>query len=68
LRRKIPQICADIKMPQNIHAHIGHYAGLLQLGREVMGAHTRPGVGHAAYEKVSVGKRPLAPTHLSLKY
>ena len=37
--------CADKKAPDGIfvtHAHIGHYIGLLQLGREVMGASRVP--------------------------
>lgn len=37
--------CPDKRAPDGIfltHAHIGHYAGLMQLGREVMGAKNTP--------------------------
>jgi pyrroloquinoline quinone biosynthesis protein B len=37
--------CSDKRSPDGIfltHAHIGHYAGLMQLGREVMGAKNIP--------------------------
>lgn len=37
--------CPDKRVPDGIfltHAHIGHYAGLMQLGREVMGAKNAP--------------------------
>ncbi|MEQ1746165.1 MAG: MBL fold metallo-hydrolase [Saprospiraceae bacterium] len=37
--------CRDKRTPDGIfltHAHVGHYAGLLQLGREIMGAKNTP--------------------------
>ncbi|MFN0015728.1 MAG: MBL fold metallo-hydrolase [Saprospiraceae bacterium] len=37
--------CRDKRTPDGIfltHAHVGHYAGLMQLGREIMGAKNTP--------------------------
>ncbi|MFN0173923.1 MAG: hypothetical protein ACKVU0_04675 [Saprospiraceae bacterium] len=52
----------DKRTPDGIfitHAHIGHYTGLMQLGREVMGAKNAPGLGHAAHGKIPAGGRAL---------
>jgi len=44
-RLQVVANCADKRAPDGIfvtHAHIGHYTGLMQLGREVMGAKNVP--------------------------